>query len=338
MYKKIVLLVLLCFLFTISCSSPNNPNSGNQSNNGGTTPPTTSPTEEELIAKYGIDISQADAEISKQIEANLKAYYTEMGSYRVIFTGTPKDYSNNKSLYELTLEAAVNVNTSMNIEMDISNIDFKDGIVPTGMFSGAVVDGSENIFISFKFPENKITTIGVRAFESLYNTKEITIPNSVTTIESEAFYLSSSIEKLTLGKNVKTIGDQAFLYTQGIKELVIPDSVTSIGVGAFSGSFIETLKLSSSLETIGDSAFDSTSITELTIPASVKSIGITAFAFSQQLTTVTYLGATPDAINNNSDVFIMCDSLKTLIVPNATNPNDNGWKTFLGGTFNTVTK
>ena len=31
MYKKIVL--LLCFLIAISCSSPNNPDSGNQDNN-----------------------------------------------------------------------------------------------------------------------------------------------------------------------------------------------------------------------------------------------------------------------------------------------------------------
>ncbi len=206
------------------------------------------------------------------------------------------------------------------------------------MFSGEVVDNSKNIVISFAFPTDKIKTIEMMSFDSIENTKEITLPNSVITIDGYAFQNSKSIEKLNLGNGVQTIGDQAFLYTQGIKELVIPDSVTSIGVGAFSGSFIETLKLSSSLETIGDSAFDSSNIKELTIPASVKSIGSIAFAYSQQLTTVTYLGTTPDAINNKKDVFVMCNSLTTLKVPNATNPNDNAWKTFLGGNFTDVRK
>ena len=69
MYKKIVL-IMLCFLFVISCSSPSNPDNGNQGNNGdgGSTvpPPITTPTEEELLVeKYGIDIGQDDAIISQ---------------------------------------------------------------------------------------------------------------------------------------------------------------------------------------------------------------------------------------------------------------------------------
>lgn len=343
MHKKIILLIL-SLIFIISCSSPSNPDNGNEGNNGGSTvPPPTGPTEEELIKKYGIDIGQEDTVISQKIEENLKAYYTEMGSYRVIFTGTPKDYSTYESLYTLVLKAAVKVNTTMNIELDIKNINFQDGSIKTGMFKGYSVDGTENIFINFIFPENKITTIGMKAFEALYNTKEIIIPDSVITISEMAFYFSTSIEKLILSKNLKTIGDQAFLYAQGLKELVIPDSVTSIGVGAFSGSFIETLKLSSSLETIGDSAFDSSNIKELTIPASLKSIGSIAFAYSQQLTTVTYLGTTPNSItftgtSPGTGIFERCDMLTTLRLPNVDNPVPTEWQNFLGGSFTTVTK
>ena len=345
MYKKIVLLVVLCFLFTISCSSPSNPDNGNQGNNGGSTvpPPITTPTEEELIKKYGIDIGQADEEISKQIEENLKAYHDEMGSYRVILTGTPKDYSTYESLYTLTLKAALKVSSSMNIELDIKNIDFQDNTIKTGMFKGYSVDGTENIVISFIFPENKITTIGIKAFEALCNTKEIIIPDSVITISESAFYFSTSIEKLILGKNLKTIGDQAFVYANGLKEVIIPDSVKTIGMGAFSGPKIETLKLSSSLETIGYSAFDTTNIRELTIPASVKSIEMLAFAFSRQLTTVTYLGITPDAIRYtltqpeaHMGIFESCDILTTLILPNVENPQLSEWENFLGGKFTTV--
>ncbi|WP_297286450.1 leucine-rich repeat domain-containing protein [uncultured Brachyspira sp.] len=317
MYKKIILLIL-CLIFVISCSSPSNPDNGNQGNNGdggSTPPPITTPTEEELIAKYGIDIGQADAEISKQIEANLKAYYTEMGSYRVIFTGTTANYGDHESLYALTLKAALKVSSSMNIELDIKNINFQDGSVKTGMFSGEVVDNSQNIVISFAFPTDKIKTIEMMSFDNLYNTKEIVIPDSVITISDMAFQNSQSIEILNLGNSVQTIGEYAFMYIEGLKEVIIPASVTSIGMGAFSGGGLE----------------------KITISAPIKTMGMGVFLSSLKLTTVTYYGTSPTDINNN-DAFLYCDKLTTLIVPNATNPNDNAWKTFLGGNFTDVRK
>lgn len=336
MYKKIILLIS-CLIFVISCSSPSNPNNDNNGDGGSTPPPITTPTEEELIAKYGIDIGQADAEISKQIEANLKAYYAEMGSYRVIFTGTPKDYtqSANESILILTVKAAINIGTAKNINMDIKNIDFKDNTIKTGMFSGESID--DTIIINLIFPENKIKTIGEMSFDNVYNVKEIVIPDSVITIEKDAFQGIQNIEKLTLSKNLKTIGDTAFLYIQFLSEVIIPDSVTSIGSGAFGDIGLQKLQLSSSLESIGMGAFTPLDVTELTIPASVKSIGSYAFGNSQKLTTVIYYGTSPSTINNN-DALLECLSLTTLKVPNATNPNDNAWTTFLGGNFTDVRK
>ncbi|MBW5400360.1 leucine-rich repeat domain-containing protein [Brachyspira pilosicoli] len=313
MHKKIILLIL-SLIFIISCSSPSNPDNGNEGNNGGSTvPPPTGPTEEELIKKYGIDIGQDDATISQKIEANLKAYYTEMGSYRVIFTGTTANYGDHESLYTLTLKAASKINTTMNIELDIRNIDFQDGSVKTGMFSGEAVENSQNIVISFTFPTDKIKTIEMLSFTQLYNTKEIVLPNSVITIETYAFANSQSIEKLNLGNGLQTIGDQAFMALEYLKELVIPESVTSIGTGAFA----------------------QTGTAKITISAPIKTIGMGVFASSINLTTVTYYGTSPTDINN-SDAFLYCDKLTTLIVPNATNPSDNAWKTFLGGNFTEV--
>ena len=340
MIKKI-LLVLLSVLVFASCSNKaTSPDSGNNGDNSGVTPPAIDKEEEELIKKYGIDISQDDAVISQKIEENLKSYFAEKKSYRVILTGTPKDYTQdvNESLYTLVLKAAVKVNTTMNIDLDIKNIDFKDSSVKTGMFTGEAVENSENIFITFQFPENKIKTIEMRSFDNLSNTKEIIIPDSVITIRESAFCFSSSIEKLILGKNVQTIGNSAFLYVQFLSEVIIPDSVKSIGMGAFSGPKIETLKLSSSLVSIGDYAFDSSNITELTIPASVTSIGSMAFAFSQQLSTLTYLGINPNNINHKGDVFIECTKLKTLILPNADTLDAGVWSSFLGGSFTDIRK
>ncbi|MEI0557719.1 leucine-rich repeat domain-containing protein [Brachyspira intermedia] len=337
MIKKI-LLVLVSVLVFVSCSnkatSPDNSNSGVTDP---TTPPT-GPTEEELlIKKYGIDISQEDAVISQKIEENLKAYFAEKNSYRVILTGTPKDYSKDgvESLASLIYEAAVKINVS-SVDVDIKNIDFKNGAIESHMFAEGS-SSQETFTLNLIFPENKITTIKSLAFYSLNSLKEIVIPDSVTTIESEAFYFCSQLNKLTLSKNLKTIGNSAFLYAQALKELVIPNSVTSIGDQAFGDIGIQKLQLSSSLESIGMGAFTPLEVTELTIPASVKSIGYYAFGNSQNLTTVIYYGTSPNTINNN-DALSECLKLTTLIIPNAKNPDDPDWKNFLGGNFTDIRK
>ena len=202
-------------------------------------------------------------------------------------TGTPKDYSNNESLYTLVLKAALKVSSSMNIELDIKNINFQDGSVKTGMFSGEGIKNSENIVINFTFPTDKIKTIEMMSFDQLYNTKEITLPDSVITIKEMSFQNSQSIEKLTLGKNVQTIGDQAFFTLEFLKELIIPNSVKSIGMAAFAQS--ETIE-------------------KITIPASLTSVGMGAFSSCPNLTTVIYYGTSPSSINNNDALMAMYGS------------------------------
>ena len=224
----------LLVLVFVSCSNnTTSPDSSNNGNNSGVTPPTVDKEEEELIKKYGIDISQEDAVISQKIEENLKAYFAEKNSYRVIFTGTPKDYTQdvNESLYTLVLKAAVKVNTTMNIELDIKNINFQDGSIKAFMFY-SFDDKYKNILISFTFPENKIRTIEKSSFFGLYNTKEIALPDSVITIKESAF-MYSSIERVTLGNGLQEIGTFAFMGVDNLKEIIIPDSVKSIGMQAF---------------------------------------------------------------------------------------------------------
>ena len=104
-------------------------------------------------------------------------------------------------------------------------------------------------------------------------------------------------------------------------------------------SSIERVTLGNGLQEIGTFAFMGVdNLKEIIIPDSVKSIGMQAFALSQQLTTLTYLGTNPNNINDKGDVFLGSTKLTTLIVPNAENDKDEGWKTFLGGNFTTVTK
>ncbi|MEI0842989.1 leucine-rich repeat domain-containing protein [Brachyspira pilosicoli] len=291
MYKKIVLMIL-CFLVAISCSNPNSPNTTNTNQTGDTNKVETVTPPGEL-EKYGVDISQDDDVIASQLESNLKLYFDEKGSYKVILKGIPKDYdfgfTKAKSLAYLIFNAANTVGAN-SVDVDISNIDFKNNAVSSFMFLGGNL---VKIPLNFIFPIYKIKTIDSYAFFLLYAIKEINIPNSVNTIGAYAFQSCLNLEKIIFGDNLETIGDGAFMYCQLLKEL--------------------------------------------TIPASVKSIGNNAFNGVSSLTTLTYLGKTPDDITTKgSGIFDNCTSLTTLIVPNATNPDDEKWKTFLGGKFTIV--
>lgn len=255
MYKKIVL--LLCFLAAMSCSSPSSPNSGSEgdivngggSGNGGgnsgsgggsgntgdggnTDIPWTEiapplPVLDDEAKIYGIDISQDDNLIKQEIKSKLQAYYNDKKLYKVIFIGTPKaQYSQQNSLARLVIDAAFDLEIySKNIEIDISNIYFNERKIKSLMFKGYNRIGEYTI--TFKFPENTIRVIEKGAF-SLFSKflEEITIPDSVITIESTVFQLDHKLSKITFNKTSKLeyIGYDAFANCP-IKEIVIPASV-----------------------------------------------------------------------------------------------------------------
>lgn len=311
---KNILLILLSVLVFVSCSAEIISPSSNSSINGGGGGIV--PTEEELIAKYGIDIGLEDSIISRKIEENLKSYYEEMGSYRVIFTGTPKDYMGGaESISILIVKSAVKINNAKNIDVDIRNIDFKNGSINEMMFSGETI--SDDIILNFIFQNNQIKIIESMAFMNLGNIKQITIPNSVTMIGEYGFVYCYQLERLEFESGIQTIWASSFLVAEKLKELIIPDTVKSIEA-----------------ESLGNCG-----LTELIIPASVTSIGDYSFVSSINLTALIYLGKTPNDVTTvGKNIFYGCDKLTTLIIPNADNPNDPAWKTFLGANFTTVKK
>ncbi|WP_286032539.1 leucine-rich repeat domain-containing protein [Brachyspira pilosicoli] len=311
---KNIISIVLCFLVIISCSNPISAENNKQEedNNQNIIPPAT---EEELI-KYGVDISQDDTVITKQIEENLKLYFEEKGIYKVILKGTAKSsYSQDTSLSFLIYTAAKNLLVN-NIIIDISGINFNDSSIKSYMFAEGI-GSQEDVIFTFIFPENKITVIKSYAFHMLSSLRAISIPNSVITIERDAFFQCSKLEKLTLGNSLKTIGDSAFINAFSLKELTIPNSVTTIEAGAFAYS----------------------GLASLTLPASLVTIGDIAFSASSSLATLTYLGKTPNDVTTvGKDIFVAFTKLTTLKVPNALNIDDEKWKTFLGYSFQTVTK
>ncbi|WP_300757023.1 leucine-rich repeat domain-containing protein [uncultured Brachyspira sp.] len=303
MIKKILLILLSALVF-VSCSaeiiSPSSNSSisggGNDQSGGGTVKPPTVSTEEQLIEKYGIDIGLEDAVISQKIEENLKAYYEEMGAYRLIFIGVPKDYtqSTSESLSILIVKSAMKINNAKNIDVDIRNIDFKNGSINEMMFSGETI--SDDIILNFILPNNQIKIVESMAFMNLGNIKQITIPNSITMVGEYGFAYCYQLERLEFESGIQTIWASSFLVAEKLKELVIPDTVKSI----------ET------------EAFGNCGLTELIIPASITSIGDYAFVSSINLTTIIYLGKTPnDIASAGQNIFYGCDKLTTLIIPNA---------------------
>ena len=154
MIKK-SLLILLSLFILLSCA--NNITSSNNNGDEVWHPLT----EEE---KYGIDVSLPYEELKQKIKEKLKAYFEKEGSYRIIFTGIPREYNN---LKEDTVEIALlNALIEMDlknitIDLDLRYINFINGTLPRNMFGSSNGEKYDylSVFYNFIFPENKITAI-----------------------------------------------------------------------------------------------------------------------------------------------------------------------------------
>uniref|UniRef100_UPI003F4C7136 leucine-rich repeat domain-containing protein n=1 Tax=Brachyspira catarrhinii TaxID=2528966 RepID=UPI003F4C7136 len=280
----------------------------------------TAPTD---IKLYGIDVSLPYEELKQQIKEKLKLYFEKEGSYRVILTGTTREYYYVNDSVEIALKEALMEMYLKNItiDVDLRYINFINGTLPHDMFG--YIDAEKydyfSLFYNIIFPENRITTIEELAFGGNLGIKKIVIPDSVTKIGQAAFYDCNKLEKITLGKGIKRI-DEKSIFVGGCKVLKEIDTSRS------------------PLEYIGKYAFYVLpALTEFAIPASVKEIDRYAFYDCPNLTTIIYYGDSPNNIKFlDKDIFYNCPELKNLIVPNAINPDDPAWDTFGNANFTYV--
>ena len=126
---------------------------------------------------------------------------------------------------------------------------------------------------------DKIVTIGEKAFYNDVKLKAINLPSSLKTVEEKAFYKCEKVEEITIGEGTETIGDYAFCGLPLVEEIIIPNSVKKIGNYAFYNcNGVKNLSLGNSVEEIGNYAFYGMgNLTYLHIPQSVKIIGNYAF-------------------------------------------------------------
>lgn len=148
-----------------------------------------------------------------------------------------------------------------------------------------------------------VTSIGANAFKECDGFGGLlSLPDSVKTVGEWAFYLCKGFTGLKLSASLTKIEERSFAHMYGLKtEVVIPEGVTEIGEGAFSCSYMPSVRFPSTLrkiekqafmyahnltkitlpdglETIGDEAFDGCYFKKaIVLPASIKSIGKKAF-------------------------------------------------------------
>ena len=116
-----------------------------------------------------------------------------------------------------------------------------------------------------------------------YNKKltKATIENGVTSIGNKAFYSMYYLQEVEVANTVTIIGEEAF-YSSGIKEFLMTDNIVSIGEKAFYMSDLENLRLSSNLKEISRSAFEWCSeLANIEIPEGIEKIDAYAFAFCE---------------------------------------------------------
>ena len=100
----------------------------------------------------------------------------------------------------------------------------------------------EKVVIQNKSDNEKFETIGHNAFEDMFYTKEIILPEGIKTIENEAFHNNVALETINLPNTLETISHWG-LSSTNLSEINIPDSVTAIGTAAFTSSSLQSLNI-----------------------------------------------------------------------------------------------
>ena len=102
-----------------------------------------------------------------------------------------------------------------------------------------------------------VTSIGANAFKECDGFGGLLpLPDSVKTVGEWAFYLCKGFTGLKLSASLTKIEERSFAHMYGLKtEVVIPEGVTEIGEGAFSCSYMPSVRFPSTLKKIGKQAF-----------------------------------------------------------------------------------
>ena len=223
---------------------------------------------------------------------------------------------------------------------NIVKISFSDKIetIPIYAFSGCKK-------LEYVEVTNSLKSIGYGAFINCESLKEIPLGNFTNYIGSKAFYNCDSLEEIYIHNNISFIGYSVFSECENIikyevnqynlfydsrnncnaivetksNELVagcgnsiIDETITSIGQGAFKGSKINKVQISSNVEIIKYQAFENCEqLTEIDLTNAINLKTIEGYAFS--LTCIQNITIPNNVVKINEGVFFGCKNLENVI-------------------------
>lgn len=181
---------------------------------------------------------------------------------------------------------------------------------------------------------DSLTSIGVSAFESCSNLKEITIPNRCS-VQAMAFYGCSSLTDINYNETAVWTAPSAFVETawynsqpDGIvyhgksacaykgdfkANETIKDGTVVVADGLFYGDEeLTSIDIADSVENIGSMAFEECiNLREVKLPKSLYTICEETFYGCESLESITL----PDVVNIGESAFAHCISLKNIVIP-----------------------
>ena len=293
MKKKIIAIILCCFVFSImlcGCSA------------------------KEILNAFSIDVGDTYDPAMEKVADMLGKTVAETGktdgayTYSVYDDGTAviTAYSGDGGVIEIPSQLGSHTvigveNKSFYENEKITELILPESLEAVGNYAFMYCKNLEKV----TFGKN-IKIIGVSAFESngddtknegkgslktlvfngapekicqqafYYDDKltEIVLPDGVKTVENWAFAKCFNADKIILGDGLEKIGDHAFLKCRAAKEVVIPDSCKLIETSAFyQCRSVEKLVIGNGVETLEKGAFEECSaLTEVVLPESLKTM------------------------------------------------------------------
>ena len=254
--------------------------------------------------------------------------YLPNGAYNIKAVLGSREGKSEVSVYDRGTETTVklsNVNTYKNITWWVENNDtlYIEGFgnMPdyekiSGKYSmrtnapwNPVND--EKMRIKKVVIDDGITSIGARAFASMFYLEEIVLPKSVVSIGTFSFFDCAKLVSIDIPEKVKKIESYAFSRCAKLQKINIPSSITELAEGIFHGcESLENIELPENISKIGGGSFDvCKKLKNIKIPKSVTEIGNQAFEGCSSLKTieipenVTVIGVYAFGMNNGQKIF-----------------------------------
>lgn len=144
--------------------------------------------------------------------------------------------------------------------------------------SYAFYDGDNKGKITGITFNDKLESIGVRAFQGCKNFTSIVLPNSVKSVAEYAFISCKGLTSITVPASVTSWGKSAFHACDGLTSVAFEPGFTTIAEGMFTAcAKLTSVTIPNSVTSIGNNAFENCSLKSVTIPSNVVRIGSSAF-------------------------------------------------------------